>query len=287
LGTIRVVSRLTRHWIPGVLLTVIVSLGLEVMPAVGSPVRPGAWYRATGHQPHDPAGAFSLSFRVAPGGHRLTLLQVSSILEVACVPGPRSLGLASDLGSARIQRNGAFRTTLTAIGAGDAAGTTMTVTGRFLSKGRARGTVRYRGPGPYQGCNANGTWTAEAWSLPPVQHFQGKTAQGTRVTFDRTIAGHPRLLRFDFGTLRATAGVPGCAPVSPTTSIASGPPWTFFTLPVKQRSFSGTYLGVDEAYVVDVAGRFDTHDRASGTMSYDDRVDCSTGVVHWTAHRTG
>jgi hypothetical protein len=268
-----------------VLLTLIVSLGLEVTPAVASPVQHGAWYQASGHQPHYPPGAFTLKFRVTPNGRRVTALQTG--VEVACIHRPRSLDLETGYGAARIGRDETFRADLTAIGAGDAAGTTMTVTGRFLSQGRARGTLRYRGPGQYKGCNADGTWTARAWSLPPVQHFRGRTTQGTQVTFDRTIETHPRLLRFDFGTLRATTGVPGCAPVSPTTSIASGPPWLFFMLPVTRHSFSGTYFGGDDAYVVDVAGRFDSHDRASGTMNYRGRTDCITGIVGWTAHRTG
>ena len=73
----------------------------------------------------------------------------------------------------------------------------------------------------------------------------------------------------------------------PTASPAFEPPWDVFTLPVKHRHFSGTYMGADEAYVVNVTGQFDAKDRVSGTISYADRVDCSTGVVRWTAHRTG
>jgi hypothetical protein len=281
-------SRIRRHWFPSVLTTVTVtSLALAPMSAVASPVRRGAWYQASGHQPHYAPGAFSLVFRVTPDGRRITLAQVQMI-DVKCVPASRSLGLATGYGSARIQHDGTFQAKLMNIGAGDAAGTTTIVTGRFLSNGRASGTLRYRGPGPYRGCNADGVWTAHASpTLPPVQHFQGKTAQGTRVTFDRTIESHPRLLRFNFGPLRATAGVPGCSPVSSTRSIAAGPPWEWFTLPVTHHQFSGTYMGVDEAYQVNVTGQFDAQSRASGTMSYEDRGDCMTGVVRWTAHRTG
>jgi hypothetical protein len=284
-----VMSRIRRCWIPGVLSTLIVTLlALEAMPAVASPVRRGAWYRASGRQPHYSPGAFGLQFRVTRDGRQVTLLQLPAIVTVACARAPRSLGLAPGYGSARIRHDGTFRVDLIATGVADAAGTTVTVTGRFLSNGRARGTLRYRGRGTYKGCNADGIWTAHAWPpLPPVQHFRGTTTQGTRVTFERTIESHPRVLRFNFGSLRATKGVPGCAPVPSTTSSAFGPPWEFFTLPIKRRRFSGTYLGVDEAYVVDVTGRFDAKDQVSGTVSYQDRVDCVTGVVRWTAHRTG
>ena len=232
-----VVRWIKGHQVAVALLTLLVaSVGAE--PAAASSARRGAWYRASGRQPHFPAGAFGLEFRVTADGRRVTLLNLSAIVSVACAPAPRSLGLAPATGSARIRHDGTFRADPRATGVAEAAGTTVTVTGRFLSHGRARGTLRYRGQGQYTGCNANGIWTAHAWPpLPSVQHVRGTTTQGSRVTFDRTIESHRRVLRFKFGSLRATNSDPGCTSVPPTASPAFGPPWDVFTLPVKHRRF--------------------------------------------------
>ena len=126
------------------------------------------------------------------------------------------------------------------IGVADAAGTTTIVTGRFLSNGRARGTLRYRGPGPYKGCNADGVWTAHAWPLPPpVEHFTGKTDRGTRVTFERTKERHPRVTAFSFGSLTHASGLQ-CG-FEPVRTGGLEPPWYQFALPVNHGRFSGQY----------------------------------------------
>ena len=87
------VRRIKGHPVAVALLTLIVaSLGLEPMAAVASAIRPSAWYRASGRQPHFSRGAFGLQFRVTPDGRRVTLLQPSSIVPVACAPASRSPG---------------------------------------------------------------------------------------------------------------------------------------------------------------------------------------------------
>jgi hypothetical protein len=280
------VRRIKGHPVAVALLTLIVaSLGLEPMAAVASPIRPGAWYRASGRQPHFSPGAFGLQFRVTPDGRRITLLQPSSIVPVACAPASRTLGPWPASGSAGIQHDGTFRAKLMNIGVGDAAGTTTIVTGRFLSNGRARGTLRYRGPGPYKGCNADGVWTAHAWPLPPpVEHFTGKTDRGTRVTFERTKERHPRVTAFSFGWLTHASGLQ-CG-FEPVRTGGLEPPWHQFVLPVNHGRFSGQYDSIEE-FSVRVSGRFDAKHHAAGTVMYGDRGDCNTTNVHWTAHRAG
>ena len=114
-----------------------------------------------------------------------------------------------------------------------------------------------------------------------MQHFTGTTDEGPRVTFERTVERHPRVTRFDFGSLRATYAYSGeqCGPVPVATGQG-------FVLPVHQERFSGTYFP-GWGFSIDIRGRFDANDQASGTVSYGDRGDCGTGNVHWTAHRAG
>ena len=159
----------------------------------------------------------------------------------------------------------------------------VVVTGRFLSHGRARGTLHYRGRAFDTGCTADGTWTAHAWPPPlPVQHFTGTTDQGTRVTFERTIERRPRVTDFKFGSLHGTMPDGQCSPG--VTTATFGPPWGQFALPVNHGRFSGVYgFGVGGA---EISGRFDAKDRASGTVSYGDRGEC-TAHARWTAHPAG
>jgi hypothetical protein len=174
------------------------------------------------------------------------------------------------------------------------AGGTDGVSGNFIvsflvaRNGRAGGTLLYRGRvGLNKGCKADGTWTARAWPPPPpVKHFAGKTDQGTRVTFDRTVEGHPRVTNFNFGLLRGTTPSDGTCSASPYTP-GLVPPWYPFALPVNNGRFSGEYVERGGGtWDVDISGRFDAKDRASGTLSYGDRGDCHI-QADWTAHPAG
>ena len=106
-----------------------------------------------------------------------------------------------------------------------------------------------------------------------------------RVTFQRTIERHPRVTRFNFGSLKTYVDQTTCGTVTVATGPELGPPFDQFTLPVHHRSFSGEYFY--EVYGIDISGRFDAKNQASGTVSYGDRGDCRTGIVHWTADRAG
>ena len=287
-----VVRWLRCHWVAIALLTVIVALaGVEAMAAVASPVR-GATYEGRGRQPHfllagsgAPSGSFIVQFRVTRNGRQVTQLYVSGLI-AACSPG-RYTQPAPRVGSAPIRPDGTFRADMRDTISG-ARGSPIMLTGRFLSQDRSSGTLRYRGRGPYKGCNADGIWTARVKPPPPpVQHFTGTTDQGTRVTFERTIERRPRVTRFKFGSLRATfADGEQCGPVTVATGPEFVPPFNQFSLPVHQGRFFGRYFP-GGGYGVDISGRFDVKDQASGTVSYADRGDCSTCTVHWTAHRAG
>ena len=217
----RVVRWIRGHPVAVALLTLIVALlGLEPMAAVASPVRRGAWYRGTGRQPHWPArgtggvsGNFVVSFLVARNGRQVTQLSVGRLYAV-CAREPPDYGIPDGTpvtGSAHIRRDGTFRADLK--DTFDIGDSPVELTGRFLSHGRARGTLRYRGRGFDKDCKADGTWTAHAWPPPPpVQHFTGTTDQGTRVTFERTIERHPHVTDFDFGSFHGTTPYGPCAP---------------------------------------------------------------------------
>ena len=251
-------------------------LGAGASAAVGSPVRRGATYDGRGIQPHfslppgDADGSFILRLRVARSGRRVERVDVWA-LPVACRGG--YIDAMPEPGTAGIRRDGTFRTSLPANG-----NTPLVLAGRFLSHGRASGTVRYRGRGPLKGCNADGIWTAQAKPPPPpVQHFVGTTSEGTRVTFERTIERHRHVTRFDFGSLRTNCGPSGVA-----TGTELGPPFDEFALPVEDNGFAGDYF--DEAFDIALTGSFSANSQASGTVSYVDRGGCRTGDVHWIAH---
>ena len=272
-----------------VLLTlIVVLLGLAGTASAASPVRRGATYESSGHQPHfllsgrgGPSGNFILQFRVERNGRHLMQLHVWGLV-AACSPG-RYTQPDPRVGSAPIRGDGTFRVDMSDTISG-ARASPATLTGRFLSNGRARGTLRYRGRGGYKGCDADGIWTARVKPPPPpVQHFIGTTDQGTRVTFERTIERQPRVTRFNFGSLHTYVGQTSCGTVTVATGPELGPPFDQFALPVHLRSFSGEYFY--EVYGIDISGRFDAQDQASGTVSYGDRGDCRTGIVHWAAHR--
>ena len=281
------------RWIRGHLVAIALSasivalLGLETMAAVASPARRGATYEGDGRQPHYSEGRFVLQFRVARNGRQVRELQVP-YLDVDCTRDHRELQIPSPVvGSAHIRGGSTFRAVLRDGREGTAVGGPVEFTGRFLSRGRARGTLRYRGRGQYRDCKADGTWTAHVKPPPPpVRRFTGTTEQGTRVTFERTIERHPLVKRFDFGWLRATYAWIGvqCGPVKVAAPLGTEPWWNQFALPVNHRRFSGRYSGFGSIYI---SGRFDAKDRASGTVSYGDRGDCVTGDVHWTAHPAG
>ena len=262
------------------LLTLIVAvLGAGARAAVTSPVQRGATYDGRGRQPRfllppgrgGPDGSFILRLRVASSGRRVERVDLWG-LPVACSRSSYTDAMAQP-GSAGIRRDGTFRASLTAAG-----GTALTLAGRFLPHGHARGTFHYRGRGPLTGCNADGIWTAQVKPPPPpVQQFVGTTDEGTRVTFERTIERHPHVTRFDFGLLQTN-----CMPLKVATGPELGPPFDEFALPVHNNRFSGDYF--DEAYDITITGSFGAKNRASGTVSFVDRGDCHTGGVRWTAH---
>jgi hypothetical protein len=270
------ITRIMRRTV-AVFAFIVVGLGVGAVAAVASPVRRGAIYDGRGRQPHFSLpngasyGSFVLRLVVAPNGRRVSRLYVWG-LAVACHGGFTN----PDIGSAPavIRRDGTFRAPLPVTFS-----SALTLTGRFLAHGRARGTLRYRGGAPLKGCNADGVWTAHVKPPPPpVQHFVGTTGQGTQVTFERTIERTPHLTRFDFGSLQTN-----CGPRQVATGTELGPPFDVqFALAVHQHSFSGDYL--DEAFDVKITGSFGADNSASGTVNYGDRGGCNTGDVHWTAN---
>jgi hypothetical protein len=225
-----------------------------------------------------PNGSFPLQFRVARSGRQVTQLQVASL--DCAMPQVGGYGeVEAGVGSARIRRNGTFRATLMS-----ASGNVVTMTGRFLAHGRARGTLRYRGRGANKGCNVNGIWTARVKPPPPpVEHFTGTTEEGTVVTFERTIERDPHVTRFNFGSLStALSNGQNCGHTIVATGLTDFGLFfgAEFALSVHDGSFSGEYF---YEYYVDISGSFGANDQVSGTVSYGDRGGCSTGVVHWTA----
>ncbi len=253
--------------------------------AGAAPVRGGATYDGRGRQPQfplspgGPDGSFIIQFRVTRDGRRVTELHVWGLPAACARPARSYIDPSPAVGSARIRSGGTFRADLEATISG-LVGSKVIVTGRFLSHGRARGTLDYRGPrGPQRGCTADGSWAAHVKPPPPpVQHFTGTTAEGTRVTFERTIERHPHVKRFHFGSLRTSCGN--------TTLVETGPlieaPFDQFALTVNGRRFSGHYS--NESFYIDITGRFDMKNLASGTVRYGDRADCTTACVAWTAH---
>jgi hypothetical protein len=220
-----------------------------------------------------------MQFRVTRDGRRVTELHVWGLPAACTRPAGSYIDPSPDVGSARIRSGGTFRADLTATISG-LAGSNVIVTGRFLSHGRARGTLDYRGPrGPQRGCTADGSWAAHVKPPPPpVQRFTGTTAAGTGVTFERTIERHPHVTRFDFGSLRTSCGNTTVVSTGPVTE----PPFDQFALPVNGRRFSGHYG--NHSFFINITGHFDTKNLASGTVRYGDRADCRTARVAWTAH---
>jgi hypothetical protein len=278
---------IARHRVVVLLLTsMTVWLGLDAMTVTASPVRRGSTYVGTGR---DPVGSLVVQFFVSRDGRSVVHLEVWD-LPVACKGRGRSaLPSLPFADVVRIRRDGTFRT---AFGTPDVP-SPLTLTGRFVSHGRASGTVRYRGRGPDKRCTAEGIWTAQTSPpRPPVQHFAGTTSEGTPVTFERTIERHPRVTHFDFGLLGARfPDGDSCGPTRVATGRVVVPPYVGpeFALPVLHHGrFYGGYgggMGID--YAVGIRGRFGANDQASGTFNYVDRADCKTGNVHWTAHRAG
>jgi hypothetical protein len=259
-----------------VLLGLVVAvLGAGAGAGWASPVRRGATYDGRGRQPHfalapSPDGSFVVRLVVARSARRVTSYVWG--LPVACRSG--YIDAMADPGSAAIRRDGTFRASLPV-----QYGSRLTMTGGFLSHGRARGTFRYRGGPALKRCNADGIWTVHVKPPPPpVQHFVGTTDQGTPVTFERTIERTPHVTRFTFGSLTTNCGTTQVA-----TGTELGPPFDVqFAIPVHENSFSGDYF--DEAFDVKITGSFAADNSVSGTVSYGDRGGCGVSDLHWTAN---
>jgi hypothetical protein len=109
------------------------------------------------------------------------------------------------------------------------------------------------------------------------------------VTFVRIFGPHPYVTRFDFGTLHGTTGTTGtaCNADSEVITLRNPvPPFNYFALPVVEVSGQPSFNGVWDYggdYPMTVAGTF-ANGQASGTVSYTDRGDCSTGFVQWTVY---
>jgi hypothetical protein len=264
-----------------VLFTLCVTgLGAGAAAAVASPVRRGATYDGRGRQPHfsltpsagGPDGSFTLRLVVAHNGR--TVKSYMWGLPVVCNSG--YIDAMADPGSTAIRRDGTFRASLPV-----QYGSTLTLTGRFLTHGLAQGTFRYRGGPLLKRCTADGIWSARVKPPPPpVQQFAGTTDQGTQVTFERTIERTPHLTRFTFGSLQTN-----CGPRQVATGTELEPPFGVqFSIPVHQDSFSGDYF--DEAFDIKITGSFGAGNSASGTVNFGDRGGCNTGEVRWTANPT-
>src|SRR5664279_4358368 len=253
-------------------------LGAGAAAVLASPVRSGATYDGRGRQPHfslapsagGPDGSFIVRLVVAHSGRRVKIFVWG--LPVACQPG--YFDAMADPGAGTIRRHGTFRASLPV-----QSGSKLTLAGRFLAHGLARGTFTYHGGPSRKGCGANGIWTAHVKPPPPpVQHFVGATDQGTQVTLERTIERTPHVTRFTFGSLRTNCGAAQVA-----TGTELGPPFDVqFAIPVHQNSFSGDYFA--EAFDIKITGSFGVGNSVSGTVTYGDRGGCNTGDVHWTAN---
>jgi hypothetical protein len=252
-------------------------LGTGAAAVLASPVRGGATYDGRGRQPHfslapsagGPDGSFIVRLVVARSGRRVKSFVWG--LPVACQSG--YMDAMADPGSGAI-RHGTFRAGLPV-----QYSSKLTLAGRFLAHGLARGTFSYRGGPSLKGCDANGIWTAHVKPPPPpVQQFVGTTDQGTQVTFERTIERTPHVTRFTFGSLQTNCGAAQVA-----TGTELGPPFDVqFAIPVHQNSFSGDYF--DEAFDIKITGSFGVGNSVSGTVTSGDRGGCNTGDVHWTAN---
>lgn len=282
-------ERLTRRAVLSFVLCLLLASLLVVQAAAStqSPVYRGATYEGKGHQTHfrktgdAKNSGFPLKFHVTRSGRRVTDLNVYPALLAYCthrvdVVNPHfRIVQATSVGSARIDSRGAF---LTHIRANDGS---LVASGQFLAAGRARGTVRFQGRAKYRSCRASAVWHAVVMRYPPVAHFAGSTAEGTAVTFERTIEKHPHVTRFAFGSLTTSCGG--------TTSVGTGrnffPPYDEFALPIKDGSFSGSYSSGDTS--VDISGHLGANEQISGTVSYEDRGGCNTGTVAWTAQPAG
>jgi hypothetical protein len=115
---------------------------------------------------------------------------------------------------------------------------------------------------------------------PPVEHFVGTTAEGTTVTFDRTIERQPHVTHFNFGTLSDNCG----SGVLVTTGREIVPPYDEFALPIRNGGFSGTYYGGD---FVHITGQFGGSEVVTGTVHWADADQCQTNTVSWTAQPAG
>lgn len=267
----------------GLSLVLAGGLGVKAAASTGSYVHHGATYEGKGRQTHfrrigdAKNSGFPLKFQVTRSGTRITKLNVYPQLLAYCLRKvssgefPHAWDVqSSQLGSARIRGGGLFVTRL------QASGGHLVIAGRFRAGGAVSGSIRFHGRLKYNSCTATAVWHAQVVRHSRVEHLVGTTAEGTIVTFERTIEKRPHVLRFRFGYLTTPCG---------TTSVGTGrevlPPYDEFTITVKQGSFSGTYDTGDQS--ISIAGHFRANGQVAGTVRYDDRGGCDTGTVTWSA----
>ena len=265
------------HWVRIALLSVVVAvLGLDTEGAVASPVRRAATYEGDGRPPHVSKRTFLLEFRVAGDGRRLTVLNVWN-LAAACGPVSSTTTRASALALCRFgamersrRSRGITRATSAAPGDGDWPLPEPRPRSRDAPAPPScaeRLQLRRRLDGACQGTSA--TRAALHW------HHRHRNPRDLPA-HDRT---PPHVSRFNLGSLRTSCGDTETV----MTGVNPWPPHDEFALPVDKGRFSGEYTGSMADYGGRIIGHFDAKDRASGTVSYRDRADCTIDTIQWTA----
>ncbi len=147
----------------------------------------------------------------------------------------------------------------------------LRVTGHFSSGSAATGLVDFDQtfPGGSR-CRMHARWQGKL--RPRFDVFRGGSGAGTRVTFARTVARHPVLTDFSFGTISLRCD-DGSRISDSTTSTAS--------IVVRPGPFSAL-LATNGGEYETVAGRFSTQRAIQGTMSFASRSNCSAPVMHWS-----
>jgi len=164
-------------------------------------------------------------------------------------------------GRLKVGKDGRFRGTLPNNVTNEGS---ITVRGRFTSRGRAQGAVTYSD----RGCIGQNTitWTVKR-PPPPVAPFKksvfkGKSSQNGSVRF-RTSRDGKRVGSLDFGDAQVLC--PDASGRTPRRLSAPG------TLTVKNGRFKGILPPTTSDSAISVNGRFTSRGRATGTVAYLDR----------------